>query len=311
LGNQFLDAIRQADALIHVIDASGSTDTEGRPCDPGTHNPTDDVNFLEHELDMWILQILKKEWDRTVRRVEGTKEDLAAIMEEKLSGLGVRRDHIMKAHQKTALNFEKPGSWSDDQLLAIISVLRRLAKPMMIAANKIDISPAEQNLKSLESTGYMTIPCCAEAELALRRAAEKNRLTYVPGNSSFVITEKAELTEDQKNALTRIKEKILMPLGSTGIQEALNFAFFRLLQMITVYPVEDVEKLTDHKGRVLPDAYLVPYGITAREFAGIIHSDLAEGFLYATEVRSKMRLADDYVLKDGDVITIASAKRHA
>ena len=311
LGNQFLDAIRQADALIHVIDASGSTDTEGRPCDPGTHNPTDDVKFLEHELDMWVLQILKKEWERTVRRVEGTKEDLTAIVEEKLSGLGVRRDHIMKAHQTTGLNFEKPGSWSDDQLLAIISVLRRLAKPMMIAANKIDIPPAEQNLKSLESTGYMTIPCCAEAELALRRAAEKNRLTYVPGNSSFSIAEKAELTEDQKNALTRIKEKILMPLGSTGIQDALNFAFFRLLQMITVYPVEDPEKLTDHKGRVLPDAYLVPYGITAREFAGIIHSDLAEGFLYATEVRSKMRLADNYVLKDGDVITISSAKRHA
>src|SRR5208337_423917 len=280
-------------------------------CDPGTHNPTDDVNFLEHELDMWTLQILKKEWDRTVRRVEGTKEDLTAIMEEKLSGLGVRRDHIMKAHQRTGLNFEKPGSWSDDQLLAIISVLRKLAKPMLLAANKIDIPPAEQNLKSLESTGYMTIPCCAEAELALRRAAEKNRLTYVPGNSSFVITEKAELTEDQKNALTRIKEKILMPLGSTGIQDALNFAFFRLLQMITVYPVEDPEKLTDHKGRVLPDAYLVPFGMTAREFAGVIHSDLAEGFLYATEVRSKMRVADDYVLKDGDVITIASAKRHA
>ncbi len=311
LGNQFLDEIRQADALIHVIDASGSTDTEGRPCDPGTHNPLDDVKFLEHELDMWTLQILKKEWDRTVRRVEGTKEDLTSIIEEKLSGLGVRRDHITKAHQATALNFEKPGSWSEDQLLAIISVLRKFAKPMLIAANKIDIPPAEQNAKSLESTGYMTIPCCAEAELALRRAAEKNRIEYVPGNSSFSITEKAELTEEQKNALIRIKEKILMPLGSTGIQEALNFAFFRLLQMITVYPVEDPEKLTDHKGRVLPDAYLVPFGITAKEFAGIIHSDLAEGFLYATEVRSKMRVADDYILKDGDVITITSTKRHA
>lgn len=311
LGNQFLDAIRQADALIHVVDASGSTDSEGRPCDPGTHDPTEDIKFLEHELDMWILQIVKKEWDRTVRRVEGTKEEFGSLIEEKLSGLGIRRDHITKAHQKTGLNFEKPTSWSDEQLLSLISELRRYSKPMLIAANKIDVSPAEENLKLLQAMNHMVIPCCAEAELALRRAAEKNRISYVPGNSNFKIMGTAELTTDQKNALTRIKEKVLIPLGSTGVQDALNLAFFRLLQMITVYPVEDAEKLTDHKGRILPDAYLVPYGTTAKEFAALIHSDLASGFLYATEVRSKMRVADDYVLKDGDVITIASAKRHA
>ena len=31
IGNKFLDDSRQADALIHVVDASGSTDSEGRP----------------------------------------------------------------------------------------------------------------------------------------------------------------------------------------------------------------------------------------------------------------------------------------
>jgi len=311
LGNQFLDAIRQADALIHVVDAAGSTDSEGRPCDPGSHDPTEDIKFLEHELDMWILQILKKEWDRIVRTVEGAKGDLTSLIEEKLSGLGIRRDHIVKARAKTGLNFEKPTSWSTEQLLSLISELRRSSKPMLIAANKIDVPPAEENLKSLQVMNRMVTPCCAEAELALRRAAEKNRISYIPGNSNFKIIETEELTADQKNALARIKEKVLIPLGSTGVQDALNLAFFKLLQMITVYPVEDAEKLTDHRGRVLPDAYLVPYGTTAKEFAGLIHSDLASGFLYATEVRSKMRLADNYVLKDGDVITIASAKRHA
>jgi hypothetical protein len=311
LGNQFLDAIRQADALIHVVDASGSTDAEGKLCDSGTHDPTEDITFLEHELDMWMLQIIKKEWDRTIRRVEGTKEELSTLIEEKLSGLGIRRDQIAKAHRTTCLNFEKPSSWSDEQLLALMSELRKLSKPMLIAANKIDVPPAEENLKSLQSTGHMVIPCCAEAELALRRAAEKSRIQYVPGNSSFKIPENGVLTTEQRDALIRIKEKILIPFGSTGVQDALNLAFLKLLRMITVYPVEDPEKLTDHKGRVLPDSYLVPYGTTAKEFAGVIHSDLASGFLYATEVRSKMRVSDDYVLKDGDVITIVSAKRHA
>lgn len=311
LGNQFLDEIRQADALIHIVDAAGATDSEGKPCDPGTHDPREDVRFLEHELDMWTLQIVKKEWDRAVRRVEGAKEDLIPILEDKLSGLGIRKHHLLSAKAKTKLNFERPGSWSDEELLGLVTELRKNSKPMLIAANKMDVPPAEKNLEALNAMGYMVVPCCAEAELALRRAAEKDIISYVPGDGNFAANGKKELTPEQTNALTTIKEKVLIPLGSTGVQEALNLAFFKLLQMITVYPVEDAEKLTDHKGRILPDAYLVPYGTTAKEFAGMIHSDLAEGFLYATEVRSKMRMADDYELKDRDVISIVSTKRHA
>ncbi len=311
LGNQFLDEIRQADALIHIVDAAGSTDSEGKPCDPGTHDPREDVRFLERELDMWILQIVKKEWDRAVRRVEGAKEDLLPILEEKLTGLGIRKDHLISAQNKAGLNFEKPSAWSDDDLLRVISDLRKHSKPLLIAANKIDVAPAEKNLDALRTMGHMVVPCCAEAELALRRAAEKEIITYIPGDSNFKIREKSQLTAEQDAALTRIREKVLLPLGSTGVQDSLNLAFFKLLQMVTVYPVEDPEKLTDHKGGILPDAYLVPYGTTAKEFAGMIHSDLAAGFLYATEVRSKMRVADDYVLKDRDVISIVSTKRHA
>jgi ribosome-binding ATPase YchF (GTP1/OBG family) len=311
LGNQFLDEIRQADALIHIVDASGSTDSEGKLCDPGSHDPTEDVKFLEHELDMWLLQIVRKEWDRAIRRVEGTKEELSDILEEKLSGLGIRKDHISKAHAKTGLNFEKPSTWTDNQLLALVSELRKYSKPLLIAANKMDVSPAEKNVESLSNLGHMVVPCCAEAELALRRAAEKQFVNYLPGDSNFKLNEAHKPSPEQVTALTRIREKVLLPLGSTGVQDALNLAFFKLLQMITVYPVEDPEKLTDHKGRVLPDAYLVPYGTTAKQFAGIIHSDLASGFLYATEVRSKMRLGDDYVLKNNDVISIVSTKRHA
>jgi len=311
LGNQFLDEIRQADALIHVVDASGSTDSEGKPCDPGGHDPRGDVCFLEYELDMWLLQIVKKEWDRAVRRVEGAKENLSAILEEKLSGLGIKRDHIAKARIRTGLNFDKPSNWTEEQLLALIREFRRLSKPLLIAANKIDISPAEKNVELLKAMGYLVVPCCSEAELALRRASEKDIISYVPGNSSFQTNEKRQLTTQQVDALERIRQRVLLPHGSTGVQDALNLAFFKLLQMITVYPVEDPEKLSDHKGRILPDAYLVPYGTTTKQLAGLIHSELAEGFLYATEVRSKMRVADDYVLKDGDVISIVSTKRHA
>jgi len=311
LGNQFLDEIRQADALVHVVDASGSTDSEGKLCDPGTHDPLEDVKFLDHELDMWGLQILKKEWSRAVRLVEGAREDLIPILEDKLSGLGVHKGHLLTAKARLGLSFEKPSAWSDSDLLRLIKELRQQTQPLLLAANKIDVSPADRNVEALKGTGRITVPCCAEAELALRRAAEKGILTYVPGDNDFKINERTPPSTEQANALARIKEKVLTPFGTTGVQESLNLAFFKLLKMITVYPVEDPEKLTDHKGRVLPDAYLVPSGTTAKEFAGLIHSDLAEGFLYATEARSKMRVADDYVLRDRDVVSITSTKRHA
>jgi len=311
LGNQFLDEIRQADALIHIVDVSGSTDSEGKPCDPGAHNPLDDLQFLEHELDMWMLQILKKDWDKTVRRVEGAKEELPPLLEEKLSGLGIHRDHILHARHSVGLNFERPTAWTNSDMLKLISELRKLSKPILIAANKMDVPPAKQNLEELKASGYPTVPCCAEAELALRRASEKGIISYIPGDGDFNIIQESKLTQGQKDALKLIKEEILRSLGSTGVQEALNLAFFKLLKMITIYPVEDPEKLTDHKDRILPDAYLVPDGTTAKQFAGIIHSDLASGFLYATEARTKMRMGEDHVLKDRDVISIVSTKRHA
>jgi ribosome-binding ATPase YchF (GTP1/OBG family) len=179
---------------------------------------------------------------------------------------------------------------------------------MLIAANKVDIPIAKDNTEALEKLGYQVIPCCAEAELALRRTAEKGLTDYKPGDSNFKVIGQA-LSAEQQAALDRIREKILIPWGSTGVQAAIDYAFFKMLKMITVYPVEDPERLTDHKGRVLPDAYLVPFGTTAKQFAKIIHSDLGEGFLYGIEARSKMRIGEEQVLKDRDVISIVSAKK--
>lgn len=308
LGNQFLDEIRQADALIHIVDAAGATDIEGKPCDVGAHDPREDIQFLEKELDMWLLQIVKKDWEKTVKRVEGTKEDLGAVLEERLSGLSVRRAHVLKALDDLGLDSAHPSRWSEDELLRFLHEVRRTTKPMLIAANKIDIPVARKNTEPLSKLGYPVIPCCAEAELALRRTAEKGLTDYKPGDGSFKVISRT-LSAEQQGALDRIREKILVPWGSTGVQAAIDYAFFKMLKMITVYPVENPESLTDHKGRVLPDVYLVPYGTTARQFAGMIHSDLGEAFLYGVEVRSKMRIGEEHVLKDRDVISVVSAKK--
>lgn len=177
-----------------------------------------------------------------------------------------------------------------------------------MVANKVDLEPAEENLERLRETSYPVVPCSSEAELALRRAAEKGLVDYKPGDSDFKVLKPEALTREQEVALKLIREKVLSRFGSTGVQQAINTAIFSLLGLIAVFPVEDAERLTDHEGRVLPDCYLVPKGTTAREFAALIHSELAEGFIYAVEVRSKRKVGEDYMLKHRDIIKIVSSK---
>ena len=311
LGNQFLDEIRRADALVHVVDASGGTDCEGRLCKPGEHDPLEDVKFLEKEVTMWMASILKKDWAKLARTAEAESKDLYTMLEERLSGLSIKRSHIFEAVRKASLNAEKPASWCEEDFLKFVDTLRQISKPMLIVANKIDLPTAEANVERLQKLNYTVIPCCAEAELALRRAAEKQLIDYKPGDCNFKILQPEKLSQGQIKALETVREKVLIKNGSTGVQDAINMAYFKLLNMITVYPVEDLEHLADHNGRVLPDAYLVPYGTTARQFAYLIHTELGESFIYAVDAREKKRIGEDAVLRDRDVISIVSAKKRA
>jgi len=311
LGNQFLDEIRKADALIHIVDASGSTDLEGRILKPGMHDPLEDVKFLEREITMWMAQIIRRDWQRIVRTVESRRADLQSLLENRLSGLSVKRNQIIEALRRTELNADKPTRWSEDDFYRFVDTLRRISKPMLIAANKIDIPAAEENLERLKESGYLVVPCSAEAELALRRASEKGLIRYRPGDADFAVLKPNEISERQRRALEFIRGRVLQRHGTTGVQEAINAAFFKLLKMIVVYTVEDPEKLTDHNGRVLPDARLIPEGTTARQLAYSIHTELGESFIYAIDCRNKVRRGENYVLKDRDVISIVSAKKRA
>lgn len=310
LGNRFLDELRRASVLIHVVDASGGTDEEGRVVKPGTHDPIDDIEFLEKEINMWMLQILKRDWNRLVKYATVSRERITKLISEKLSGLGVRMEHVEKAIEELGLMGKKLSEWSDDELLDLVSLLRSYSKPMLIAANKSDIPEAEDNIKRMkeELKDYTIIPTSAISELALRRAAEKGLIKYLPGSEDFEVLNEKELTEKQLRALEYIRENVLKKWGSTGVQQAIDTAILKLLKYIVVFPVEDEYKFTDHYGRVLPDALLMPEGSTARDLAYAIHTELGEKFIHAIDVRSKRRLGADYRLKHRDVIKIVARR---
>jgi ribosome-binding ATPase YchF (GTP1/OBG family) len=313
LGNKFLDELRQADALVLIVDAAGATDSDGNPVPPGTGDPVEEVHQMERELDEWIYSVLSRDWDRFVMKVYASGARVEEALARRLSGLSVTRQHVEKALKLSGLEEKPLRSWSRDDLKLFATALRR-SKPILIAANKVDIPEAEDNVKRMrkELKGYTIVPTSAAAELALRRAARAGLIRYLPGDHDFQILDESRLTRRQLQALEYIRENVLRKWGSTGVQQAINAVFLDLLEMIVVYPVEDPNRYTDSKGRVLPDAYLVPRGTTARQLAFMIHTDLGRTFLYAIDARTKRRLAEDYVLRDSDVVkVVAAAARRA
>jgi ribosome-binding ATPase YchF (GTP1/OBG family) len=307
LGNKFLDDLRQADALIHIVDASGSSDAEGNPVDPGSHEPLEDVRFLEDEVTWWIDGILADGWDRLVRKADTAGQKLERILAEKLGGLGMRETDIHVALRQSGLDPEKAAKWDAQARLEFARAIRTVSKPLLVAFNKSDKvkRPRVEELGSgLGDTPWQT--AAADAEVALRGAAKAGLIAYEPGDAEFKILDGSNLNAKQGQALEYVRDHVLVEHGSTGVLQALERAAYELLDLIVVYPVEDENKLTDKKGRVLPDAHLVPNGSTAKDLAYKVHTDLGDRFIRAVDARTKRVIGADHELKDGDVVTIVS-----
>jgi ribosome-binding ATPase YchF (GTP1/OBG family) len=306
LGNKFLDDARQADALIHVVDASGMTDSQGRPVPAGTGDPMFDIEFVEEEFDLWLAALVGRDWGKNAREAEGLGQKLEQMLAKRLSGLAISEPVIAGAIHESGLGMKKPVSWTEQDILAFCKILRVKAKPFVIAANKADLPSADANIEKMKAAGLAVVPCASEAEALLRKASKKGVLHYLPGDGSFDVRPNVALNPQQQHALDIVKA-LMQKYGSTGVQEAVNIACFDLLQMVAVYPVEDEFKLADKKGNVLPDVRLLPEGSTAKDLAQTVHADLAKGFLYGVDARTKQRVGADHKLKSGDVIKIVSA----
>lgn len=297
LGNRFLDDIRSADALIQIVDSSGKTDSEGNPCE--NYDPAEEIKFLEEEICLWIASILRRGWSK----VKG--HDIKAVY-ALLTGLKITEADIERTAKRLGLSLERI-NWTDEQISSFSREIRRESMPIVIAANKIDLPGARERYMKLREDfpNKIIVPTYADGELALRKAASKNMIRYVPGDLSFDVL---SVNEQQKAALSKIKQTMDLYHG-TGVQQIINGAVFGFLELIVVYPVSDEHKYSDNFGNVLPDAIMVKKGTTAIQLAEKIHTDLAKNFLYAVDAKKKIRIAKDHVLNDGDVVKIVSAAR--
>jgi len=310
LGNQFLSVAAQSDVLLHIVDASGSIDSSGRLAEPGTGDPIADVSDIEEEMILWYLKLFEGNRDKIIRSINSGSDAVQSITEI-FQGIGVKEWHVKRALEENELNDKKIGDFDPLQSRRFASTLRELSKPTLIVANKVDLSAAADNFKRLREHNkhMLVVPCSADAELTLRRAQVKGLIRYFPGDERFEINEKTSLNEKQKWALNFIRKDILGEYLQTGVQFSLNVAVFKLLNMNVVYPVADPGKLSDKRGNVLPDAYLMRSGSSVGDLATEIHSDLAKGILYAVDVRNGLRLPINYLVKDRDVLSIISTMK--
>ncbi|MFH1332437.1 MAG: redox-regulated ATPase YchF [archaeon] len=306
-GNQFLDDLRQADVLIHIVDVSGSVNEHGEPVDPGSYDPANDVRFLEVELDMWYFQIIKKGWERFSRQIVQERADVVKALAKQLSGLKVTEEHVLTAFRELNLPMDVL-SLNDDHLKALASELRQVTKPMIIAANKLDIASSDANLERLtkQFPQYKIIGCSADFELALKEAAKNKLIQYIPGSSSFTILNESNLSQKQRDALNFI-QLFLNRNSGTGVQKILNYAVFDLLNYIAVYPVAN-SRLTDKENRILPDCLLVPKNTTALDFAFRVHTEIGSNFIRAVDLKTKKVVGKDHKLQHSDVIEIVSSR---
>ena len=307
LGNQFLDDLRQADLFIQIVDASGTTSIEGKPISGG-HDPCEDIAFLEKELDLWYLGILNKVWKTFSRTLNvtkgGDKENFAKAITKQFSGLKIDEYHVEKALKQTCLSAEGAVKWTEADLFKFARELRKIGKPMIIAANKCDHPDAKSNIEKIKQAypKEVIIPCSADSELALRQAVKAGLISYIPGEKEFKVIK--ELSPKQKEALEVINKNVLEVFGNTGIQNALDIAVFDFLKYLAIFPASP-NKLADSQGRILPDCFLLKEGSTALDFAFSLHSDIGKNFIKAIDARTGKALGKDYKLKNRDALEIA------
>ena len=308
LGHKFLDDLRAADGFVQVVDLSGATDEEGRLVAPGSHDAAHEVGWLEDELVAWVAEILGRDFQRQAKGVELEGKKVEEFLAERLTGLSISPGAITAALRTTPTDRAHPAHWTAEERVHLARALLEASKPRLVAANKCDRVTRER-ADALQSSvePIPVVPTAADSELTLRRASRAGLVQYRPGDPSFVTPDPSRLSPPQVRALEEIR-RVLSAWGGTGVQPALERMVFDRLHMIVVYPVEDETHWTDTKGRVLPDALLVPANTPARAVAYRVHTDLGENFIRAIDGRTHRALAADHPLEPNSVIRIVARR---
>ena len=307
LGNQFLTDLNETDVLIHVVDFSGKTDIEGEATKG--HDPREDIDFLEAELDEWYLDVLEKGIEKFQTRYHGAEAAIEEELAEQMSAFGIDKDRMKRVILAEGLELD-PETWDDAERADLAREIRKRTKPMVVAANKMDTPEAQANWTAITADPdyehLSFVPASAHAEKALKNANEAGVVDYTPGEAAFEVV--GDVSDEQAAGLEQISE-FVAEYNGTGVQGALESAVFDVLGCIAVFP-GSANGSKDEKG-VFRDCFILPEGATTEDFAFHIHSDIGEGLLHGTDCRSGRQVGTGRELAHRDVIELISTKQAA
>ena len=210
LGNQFLSVAAQSDALLHVVDASGGIDSTGKITESGSGDPISDFADIEEELVMWYHKILEGNREKISKTIHSGSDIYDAIT-DLYRGIGVVKSNVKSALVSSGLDEKNFDDFDMVDSKSFASQLRKISKPTLIVANKIDVEGADKNFIRLQEryNDSIVIPASGDSEFSLRRAEQKGLIKYSPGSEQFEIIKSNELNQKQHDALNFIKRGIM------------------------------------------------------------------------------------------------------
>jgi len=272
LGNRFLANIRETHAIVHVVRAHNDENVihpEGRV------DPLADIETIETELVMADLEAAERRLEKVGKQARGG--DRVAVAEEAWLREVVAALQAGRPARTVPVPDEAPNAARDLGSLT--------SKPVLFVANVDE--------------GSDEVP----AAVAEHAAAQGARAVAV---SSRIESELAELDDEDAAAM---REEL--GVSESGLQRVVREAF-ALLDLISFF--------TAGEGTIAQSWHL-RRGLTAWHAAGEIHTDIQKGFVRAEVIgwkelvdaggyagareRGTLRLEGrDYVMSDGDVITV-------
>jgi len=290
LGNQFLAAIREVDALAMVLRCFENPDV---PHVAESLDPVADLGVLDLELSLADLGTV----ERRIERTKSAAKSNPKAYEWELTTLMRLMDHLAAGQPARTFvstlsvgHTTKTESASADATRALLDELFLLTnKPRLLVANVSEEALpgggplAARVLEVADQEGSQAIVICAECEAALADWPPEEAAAY-----------RAELG-----------------LSEPGVDRLIH-AGYRLLDLITFFTVT---------GGEVVHAWAVRRGLTAWHAAGQVHTDMQRGFIradviswdellsagslaHAREIGRLRSEGRDYVVQDGDVIHI-------
>ncbi|KAL2220743.1 GTP-binding protein [Thermoascus aurantiacus ATCC 26904] len=309
LGNKFLDDLRHADALIHVVDVSGTTDAEGKAT--RGYDPSQDIVWLRSEIVRWVQGNLMEKWGSIKRRHVATKATAVETLQSQFSGYGSTAQLVTRVLDKLGLK-EPLEQWSDETIEKVVNAFVDEKFPTVYALNKIDHPDADKNISKIARMydPKLIVLCSAISEVFLRKLAKQGYIRYVEGGE-FVDTREdliemgdptggglKEMDEKLKNRVENLKDMVLYRFGSTGVVQCLSRAA-ELLGLVPVFPVRNIHTFTSGTGgsnAVFRDCVLVKKGSTVGDVARKVMGDIPVTYI---EGAGGIRVSEDEVVEVG------------